>query len=60
MNKLLNNMLWVFYSLMVIILIYPVGEILCESMLGNVVFAIFYVLCVLNPLSQILKEINEN
>lgn len=59
-NKILNTLLLLFYSIMVILLINPIGIILCESAIGYFVFTIFYILCVLDPIVEILKEIYEN
>ena len=56
--KILNTLLWFAYFIGIILMIIPIGEILCKSKLGAVVFSTFYILCILEPLADILfKEI---
>lgn len=58
LNTIVNTILWFIYVVIIVFLIYPVGEILCKSTLGTIVFAIFYVLCIVNPIVDIyIQEI---
>ena len=56
--KILNIVLLFAYLVTIVSIILPIGSILCQSIFGAIVFSTFYILCILEPLVDILfKEI---